>query len=148
MAATRKLRFGILGAAKIVPNALIVPAGKVADVELAAIAARDQKRAEEFAHANGIGRVLPDYADVIRDPDVDVIYNPLPNSLHCDWTIAALRAGKHVLCEKPIASNAAEAERMAQVAAETGLILAEAFHYRYHPLADRIREILSDGRLG
>jgi predicted dehydrogenase len=92
--------------------------------------------------------VLATYDDLVNDPELDVIYNPLPNSLHCEWTIAALRAGKHVLCEKPLASNALEAERMAQAADETGKILGEAFHYRYHPLADRIRALMTDGTLG
>lgn len=148
MADQRPLRFGVLGAARIVPNALITPARKLPGVEVAAVAARDRARAREFAAAHGIPRVLPTYANVISDPAIDVIYNPLPNSLHCEWTIFALRAGKHVLCEKPIASNAAEAERMAKVAKETGLVLAEAFHYRYHPLADRVRQLLRDGALG
>lgn len=148
MAEKRPIRFGILGAARIAPDALVKPAQKSSDAEVIAIAARDPARAREFAASNGIPRVHATYADLIGDPDLDVIYNPLPNSLHCEWTIAALRAGKHVLCEKPIASNAAEAERMAKVAAETGLILAEAFHYRYHPLADRVREIIQSGKLG
>ena len=113
-----------------------------------AIAARDPARAREFAATHHIPRVHATYADLIGDPELDVIYNPLPNSMHCEWTIAALEAGKHVLCEKPIAANGAEAERMARVAETTGLILGEAFHYRYHPLADRVREILSSGTLG
>jgi predicted dehydrogenase len=148
MANQRRLRFGILGAAKIAPNALIEPAKKVPEAEVVAVAARDPARAREFATAHGIPRVLATYEDVIADPDIDVIYNPLPNSHHCEWTIRALRAGKHVLCEKPIASNATEAEQMAQVAKETGLMLGEAFHYRYHPLADRIRELIHGGTLG
>ena len=148
MAAPASLRFGILGAARIVPNALIASAKKVPDVQLNAIAARDPSRAREFARANEIPRVLASYSELIADPEIDIIYNPLPNSLHCEWTILALRAGKHVLCEKPLASNALEAEQMAKVAEETGMILGEAFHYCYHPLADRIREILRDGTLG
>jgi predicted dehydrogenase len=148
MAAQRPIRFGILGAARIAPDALIKAAHNVPEVEVVAIAARDPKRAREFAAANGIPRVLATYDDLVNDPDLDVIYNPLPNSLHCEWTIAALRAGKHVLCEKPLASNAAEAERMARAADESGKILGEAFHYRYHPLADRIRALMTDGTLG
>jgi predicted dehydrogenase len=148
MANNRPLRFGILGSARIAPDALIKPAQKSSDAEVVAIAARDPARAREFAATHLIPRVHPTYADLIGDPDLDVIYNPLPNSLHCEWTIAALRAGKHVLCEKPIASNAAEAERMAKVAETTGLIMGEAFHYRYHPLADRVREIIQGGTLG
>src|SRR5579863_10501361 len=139
MANKRQIRFGILGAARIAPDALVKPAQKSPDAEVVAIAARDLARAREFAGTHHIPRLHKTYEDLIGDPDLDVIYNPLPNSMHCEWTIAALRAGKHVLCEKPIASNAAEAEQMANVAKETGMILGEAFHYRYHPLAERIR---------
>src|SRR5260370_3942500 len=143
MATKRPLRFGILGAARIAPEALIKPAQKSADAEVVAIAARDPARAREFADAHKIPRVLATYEDLINDPELDAIYNPLPNSLHCEWTIAALRAGKHVLCEKPLASNAEEAARMTQAANETGKILGEAFHYRYHPLPDRVRALIS-----
>src|SRR5262249_26330583 len=136
----RPLRFGTLGAAQITPNALIKPAQAVPDAIVVAVAARDTKRAREFAAKHKIPRVHATYEEVISDPEVDVIYNPLPNSHHCEWTIKALRAGKHVLCEKPIASNAAEAEQMATVARETGRFLGEAFHYRYHPLAARVKE--------
>ncbi len=148
MAEQRPLRFGILGAARIAPDALIKAAHNVPDAEVVAIAARDPVRAREFADAHGVPRVHATYDDLVNDPELDVIYNPLPNSLHCQWTIAALRAGKHVLCEKPIAANAAEAERMAKAADESGKILGEAFHYRYHPLADRVRALMSDGTLG
>ncbi len=144
----RPFRFGILGAAKIAPNALTLAARLVPEVEVVAVAARDPERARQFAKANGVPRVLATYDDLVTDPDVDVIYNPLPNSLHCEWSIRALRAGKHVFCEKPIASNADEAARMAQVADETGLLLVEAFHYRYHPLADRVRALIGGGAIG
>lgn len=148
MADQRPIRFGVLGAARIVPKALIEPARIVPGVEVRAIAARDRRRAREFASRHSIARVHSSYADVIRDPDIDVIYNPLPNSLHCAWTVAALRAGKHVLCEKPLSSNADEAARMANAAAESARILGEAFHYCYHPLAARVREIILGGALG
>jgi len=148
MAEKKPIRFGILGAARIAPDALIKAAHNVPEAEVVAAAARDPKRAREFAATNKIPRVLATYEDLVNDPDLDAIYNPLPNSLHCEWTIAALRAGKHVLCEKPLASNAAEAERMSKAADETGKILGEAFHYRYHPLADRVRALISDGTLG
>jgi predicted dehydrogenase len=144
----KPIRFGILGAARIAPDALIKAAHKVPEAEVVAVAARDPKRAQEFAATNKIPRVLATYEDLVNDPELDAIYNPLPNSLHCEWTIAALRAGKHVLCEKPLASNAAEAERMSKAADETGKILGEAFHYRYHPLADRVRALIGDGTLG
>lgn len=144
----KRVRFGILGAAKIAPNALTIAAKLVPEVEVVAVAARDSARAHEFAKTNGVPRVLASYDDLIGDRNIDVIYNPLPNSLHCEWSIRALRAGKHVFCEKPIASNADEAARMAQVADETGLLLVEAFHYRYHPLTDRMRSLISGGAIG
>src|SRR5260370_6025429 len=142
MATKRPLRFGILGAARIAPEALIKPAQKSADAEVVAIAARYPARAREFADAHEILRVHATYEDLVADPELDVIYNPLPNSLHCEWTIAALRAGKHVVCEKPIASNAA---KIAKAAETTGLIMGEPVHYRYHPLAERVRHLI-DGR--
>ena len=148
MAAQRKIRFGILGAARIAPEALIKAAHSVPEAEVVAVAARDPKRAKEFAAAHNIARVHATYADLVNDPELDVIYNPLPNSLHCEWTIGALRAGKHVLCEKPLSSNAMEAEKMTAAAEESGKILGEAFHYRYHPLADRVRALISYGTLG
>src|SRR5215467_8529761 len=99
----KTLRFGTLGAALITPNALIKPAQEVPEAEVVAVAARDRKRAAAFAKTNRIARVHNTYEDVMNDPDIDVIYNPLPNSHHCESTIAALRAGKDVQCEKPIA---------------------------------------------
>jgi predicted dehydrogenase len=144
----RPIRIGILGAAAIVPMALTGPARSVADVEIAAVAARDPARARRFARRQRIPRVHATYADLLADPAIDAVYNPLPNGLHAEWTVRALRAGKHVLCEKPFASNADEAEQMARAAAETGLVLSEAFAYRYHPLAARMREIVTGGELG
>lgn len=142
------LRFGILGAARIAPKALIKPARVVAGVQVIAIAARDANKARAFAQRHNIPRVLDSYDALVNDANIDAIYNPLPNSLHCEWTLKALRAGKHVLCEKPLASNAREAEEMARVADETGRVLMEAFHYRYHPLILRAKEILDSGEIG
>jgi predicted dehydrogenase len=143
-----KLRFGVLGAAHIVPNALIEPAQQLMEVAVDAIAARDPARARAFALTHGIPRVMGSYDEVVGASYIEAIYIPLPNSLHYEWTIRALRAGKHVLCEKPLAANEWEAERMAQVAQATGLILAEALHYRYHPLASRVYQLLHDGTIG
>jgi len=142
------IRIGVLGAAAIVPMALTSPARSVPDVQITAIAARDPQRAQRYARKHHIPRVHQSYNDLLNDPDIDAIYNPLPNSLHAEWTIRALRAGKHVLCEKPIASNTGEAEEMARATRETGLILSEAFAYRYHPLTARVKEILSSGEIG
>ena len=142
------IRIGILGAARIAPQALIRPARSQANVEIVAVAARDQDRAVAFAGKHGIARVHDSYDALIADPEIDAVYNPLPNSLHAEWTIRALQAGKHVLCEKPMASNADEATEMAKVADETGLVLFEAFHYRYHPLALRTKAIIDAGEIG
>ena len=142
------VRFGILGAARIAPPALIEPVAKLPGVEVTRVAARDKTRAVDFAEQHGIAGVADDYEAVINADDVDVVYNPLPMSLHAEWTIAALRAGKHVFCEKPFASNAAEAAEMVRVADETGLTLGEAFHYRYHPMFNRILDEIASGRIG
>jgi predicted dehydrogenase len=145
---TRPLRFGILGAAKIAPRGLIQPAKEGSEATVDVVAARDPVRAAAYAQEHGIPRVAQTYADVVNDPDIDAIYNPLPMNAHAEWTIAALKAGKHVLCEKPLAANAVEAERMVAAAAETGRLLVEAFHYRYHPLFLRVLEIVDSGQLG
>jgi predicted dehydrogenase len=117
------IRVGTLGAARITPPALIRPARANAEVEVVAVAARDRARAEKFAAKHGIPRVGEDYAAIVADPEIDAIYNPLPNSLHAVWTERALAAGKHVLCEKPFASNATEAARVASAAAATDLVV-------------------------
>ncbi len=142
------VRFGILGAAKIAPKALILPAREGAEAVVVVVGARDRARAEQFAQAHGIARVGQDYAAVLADPEVDVVYNALPMSLHAEWTLKALAAGKHVLCEKPFAANAAEARRMVDAARAARLSLVEAMHYRYHPLFERVLGILASGVLG
>ncbi|SRR6266568_1862157 len=137
-----RVRIGTLGAARITRNALIDPARHVADAVVTAVAARDTDRARAFAAEHGITRAHDSYEAVIADPDIDAIYNPLPNSLHARWTLKAIEAGKHVLCEKPFTANADEAETVAAAAKASGVVVMEAFHYRYHPLAERMREIV------
>ena len=148
MTSAEPVRIGTLGAARITPSALIKPARGVDEAEVVAVAARDLARAEKFARKHKIPKVYATYDDVIADPDVDAIYNPLPNGLHAEWTLKAIAAGKHVLCEKPFTSNAAEAEQVEAAADGTGLVVMEAFHYRYHPLAQRMHDIVADGELG
>jgi predicted dehydrogenase len=143
-----QLRIGVLGAARIAPSALIRPAAKVPDAAVTAIAARAPERARSFAAKHGIPTVHTGYQELLDDKDVDAVYNPLPNALHAEWTLKALAAGKHVLCEKPFTSNAVEARAVADAAAASGLVVMEAFHYRYHPMAARMREILDSGELG
>jgi predicted dehydrogenase len=142
------LRIGTLGAAAITPAALVKPARAVRRAELVAVAARDRDRAQAFADKHGIGRVHGSYEELLADPDVDAVYNPLPNSLHAEWTIAALEAGKHVLCEKPFTDNTDEAREVAATAERTGMVVMEAFHYRYHPLMIRAVEVAQSGELG
>jgi len=142
------LRLGILGAARIAPLALVNPAKENTDVEVAAVAARDVSRARDFAAKHRIDRVHESYEALIADPELDAVYNPLPNALHGRWTRAALAAGKHVLCEKPFTANAAEARDIAALAAESDRVVMEAFHYRYHPLTLRVEEIIASGELG
>jgi predicted dehydrogenase len=142
------VRIGILGAARIAPSAVIKPARNSSVAVIGAVAARDRSRAEAYASKHGIPKVCESYEALVADPDLDAIYNPLPNGLHAEWTIAALEAGKHVLCEKPFTANTKEAEAVAAVAQRTGLVVMEAFHYRYHPLAFRMRAIVEGGELG
>ncbi|MFJ6392853.1 Gfo/Idh/MocA family protein [Streptomyces sp. NPDC091972] len=146
------LKIGLLGAAAIAPSALINPARQVSGVTVTAVAARDRTRAEKFARKHDIPVVHADYETLLADPQVDAVYVPLPNSLHAEWTLKALQAGKHVLCEKPMTANRDEAERVAKAAdaafARSGLVVMEAFHYRHHPLAARMLEIANSGELG
>jgi len=137
-----------LGAAKITPAALVKPARDVPGVEVTAVAARNPDRARAFAAKHGIPRVLDSYEAVIEDPDVDAVYNPLPNGLHGRWTLAALAAGKHVLCEKPFTANRDEAVKVAAAAAHSDRAVMEAFHWRYHPLAQRMLDVIGSGTLG
>ncbi len=142
------LRIGVLGAAGIVPNALIGPAKALPDVEVTAVAARDPQRAKTFAAEHGIPRVHASYAELLEDRDLDAVYNALPNGLHGRWSIAALEAGRHLLCEKPFAANAEEAERVAEAARRSGRVVMEAVHYRYHALTARLLTILDSGEIG
>lgn len=141
------LRIGILGAARIAAEGIITPAQALGH-EVVAVAARDRFRAATFAAEHGIARVHESYADVVADPDVDVVYIALVNSLHAPWTTAALRAGKHVLSEKPLTSNAREARDVRAVAEDAPGWLVEGFHYIHHPVHERLRELVTSGALG
>lgn len=121
----------ILGASRIAENAMIKPATATGH-RLVAVAARDPERARAYAAQHGIERVVGSYAELISDPEVDVVYNALPNSLHGPWNLAAVQAGKHVLTEKPFSSNAVEARAVAEAARVSGVTLLEGFHYLFH----------------
>ena len=142
------IRFGTLGAANITPNALTQPASRNPDVAVVAIAARNRAHAEAMAEKQGVENVVDDYQAVIDHPDVNVVYNPLPISHHHEWTLKSLAAGKPVLCEKSFAMNEREAVEMAEAADKAGLLLIEAFHYRYHPVFLRALEIYHAGSIG
>lgn len=147
MSESAPLRIGILGAARITERSLVAPA-RAGGHRLVAVAARDRSRAEAFAAAHGVERTLGSYADLLADPEVEVVYNPLANGLHGPWNLAALAAGKHVLTEKPSASNAAEAEEVMLAARASGTVFMEAFHYLFHPVTRRLHELLASGELG
>jgi len=140
------MRIGVLGAARIAPTALMKPATTVKGVQVAAIAARDPARARAFAARFGVPKVHETYAGLVADADLDAVYIPLPNGLHHEWMLAAIKAGKHVLCEKPFTSNASQAREVA--ASDAGSVVMEAFHYRYHPLARRMEQVVRSGQLG
>ena len=148
MTTSPPLRLGILGAAAIAPQAVVRPARATPGVEVTAIAARDPARASTFAARHDISHVHGTYEALIEDPDVDAVYIPLPNGLHCAWTVRALEAGKHVLCEKPFTANAAEAAQVAALADASDRVVMEAFHWRYHPLMQRLVDLVGDGALG
>ena len=146
------IRIGILGAARIAPKAVIHPAAVRGDVKIQAVAARDLPRATAFAEKYSERRetieAFDNYQAIIDHPDIDLVYNPLPINLHAEWTIKALQAGKHVLCEKPFAMNITEAEAMLAAADSSGKRVIEAFHYRYHPAFERMLKQVRSGDIG
>ncbi|HSQ40231.1 MAG TPA: Gfo/Idh/MocA family oxidoreductase [Anaerolineales bacterium] len=143
----RALNWGLLSTARI-NRALIAPLNASPRTCLLAVASRSQASADAFAREWKIPRAHGSYESLLADPDIDVIYNPLPNHLHAEWTIKALRAGKHVLCEKPFALSLAEVDAMTAAAKETGKVLAEAFMYRHHPQTLKVKELVDSGALG
>ena len=142
------VRWGILGAASIAVRDVIPATQQSALSSVLAIASRDSVKARAAAESLDIPRAYGSYDELLNDDDVEVIYNPLPNHLHVPWTIRAAERGKHVLCEKPIALNAAEAEQLLEVQQRTGVQIAEAFMVRTHPQWLMARDIVASGRIG
>jgi xylose dehydrogenase (NAD/NADP) len=138
------LRWGILSTANITDKLL----DSGTDQEFVAVASRDEARAEAYARQKGIARAHGSYEALLADPDVDAVYNPLPNALHAEWSIRALEAGKHVLCEKPFSRRPEDVDRAFDVAEREGRVLAEAFMWRHHPQVARARELLDAGAIG
>jgi predicted dehydrogenase len=143
-----KLRWGVLSTANIGIKKVIPGMQKGERISVDAIASRDLNKAREAADALGIAKAYGSYEELLADPEIDAIYNPLPNQLHVPWTIKAAEAGKHVLCEKPISLNAAEAETLLAVRARTGVKIGEAFMIRSFPQWIRVQELLQEKRIG
>jgi predicted dehydrogenase len=142
------IRIGLLGASRIARTAVIAPARENRHFVVGGVAARDAERARAYAGEHGISHVANDYAALLGRDDIDVVYNGLPPAGHKRWTIAALEAGKTVLCEKPFARNATEARDMVAAAEATGGLLVEAFHYRFHPVMRAAVALAHEGALG
>lgn len=144
---TTALKWGLLSTARI--NRRLIPAIRAAGrAELVAVASRDQARADAYAAEWGIPRAHGSYQALLADPDIDAIYVSLPNSLHAEWTVKAAGAGKHVLCEKPLALSVAEVDQIIAAARAAGVVVAEAVMYLYHPLLHRARELVREGAVG
>jgi predicted dehydrogenase len=141
------LRWGLLSTARI-NRALIPPLKASARNRVMAVASREPAKAESYAAEWGIPRVFGSYEALLADPEIDVIYNPLPNHLHAGWTIRAVAAGKHVLCEKPLALSVQEVDAVAAAAARAGRVVMEAFMYRHHPQTWQVKELVAGGAIG
>jgi predicted dehydrogenase len=144
---TRVLRWGLLSTARI-NRALIPPLRASPRNRLVAVASRDLAHAQAWAAERDIPTAYGSYEALLADPEIDVVYIPLPNSLHAEWTIRAAQAGKHVLCEKPLALTVEEVDAIAQAAARTGVVVAEAFMYRHHPQTLKVKELVDGGAIG
>lgn len=145
--ATRKLRWALMSTANI-NQALIKPLRKAARSELVGVASRDANRAAAYAHEWGLARTWSSYEALLADPDIDVIYNPLPNSMHAGWSVMAAEAGKHVLCEKPMAVVMDEMDALERAAQENHVTIFEAFMYLHHPQTRALLEMITEGRIG
>ena len=141
------VRWGILSTARI-NHAVLEPARKTDKAEVVAVASREQARADDYAREHGIERAYGNYEALLADPDVEAVYNPLPNSMHGEWSVRALEGGKHVLAEKPFSRRPGEVEQAFDVAERNGRLLMEAFMYRHHPQTRKLEEIVASGAIG
>jgi predicted dehydrogenase len=141
------VKWGILSTADI--NRLVIPAAHASPkVELVGVASRDRRRAEEYARKWEIERAYGSYDELLADPEIEAVYIPLPNNLHVELSIKSIEAGKHVLCEKPMSRRASEVEAAFDAAGQAGRLLSEAFMWRHHPQARRLRQLIDDGAIG
>jgi D-xylose 1-dehydrogenase (NADP+, D-xylono-1,5-lactone-forming) len=141
------VRWGILSTARI-NHAVLEPARITDKAEVIAVASRDSARAKRYATEQGVERAYGSYDELLADPDVEAVYNSLPNSFHVDWSIRALEAGKHVLVEKPLGRRPEEVEQAYEIAAKNGLLLMEAFMYRHHPQTHRLQQVVRSDAIG
>ena len=147
MSVPMSVRWGFLSTARI--NRLVLAGARESDrVDVVAVASRERERAEAYARENGIERAHGSYEDLLADPNVEAVYISLPNSMHVEWSIRALEAGKHVLCEKPLSRRPAEVEEAFDAAERAGLVLMEAFMYRHNPQTARLKELVDSGAIG
>jgi xylose dehydrogenase (NAD/NADP) len=145
---TAKVRYGVLSTARIARNQHIRAAKTSANAEIAAISSRDKGTATQYAQELEIPKAYGSYQEVLDDPDIDAVINPLPNSMHCEWTVRAAKAGKHILCEKPFAVTVAEAQQMIDAARANGVLLMEGFTQRFLPQARYVRDLVDSGKIG
>jgi D-xylose 1-dehydrogenase (NADP+, D-xylono-1,5-lactone-forming) len=146
--AEQKVRWGVLGTSNIGRRAVLPAIQRSGNGDLVAVASRAADRARAFADELGIPRAYASYEQLLADPEIEAVYIPLPNSMHREWTIKAAEAGKHILCEKPLALNAAECAEMDAAARANGVLLLEAFMYRFHPQTKRVIELIRQGAIG
>lgn len=145
---TDRVRYGVLSTAGIAVNRHVPSAQGAGNTEIAAISSRDLAKAEKWAAELGIARAYGSYEELLNDPDIDAVINPLPNSLHCEWTVRAAQAGKHILCEKPLAVTVAEARKMIGAARANGVLLVEGFTHRLNPQLQCARRLVQQGEIG
>ncbi len=147
---TNPVRLGILGAARIAPFAVLKHAPNLDSIDVVAVAEKyhPEQYLRRYAKKHRIPQTYRSFHELLANPDIDAVYVPLPISMHADWCIEAIEAGKHVLCEKPFAANAKEVERVLRAAEGTNLVVAEAMHFRYHPLVNRVRDMIRSGEIG
>ncbi len=143
-----KIRWGVISTAHIAEGQVIPAIQQARNGVVAAVASRDLSKAQAFAARCGIPKAYGSYEELIADPDIDAIYNPLPNGLHGEWSIKCAEGGKPVLCEKPLANDAAEAQQMVDAFQQRGVLLAEAFMYRFHPQIDQVKQMIEAGAVG
>lgn len=144
----RKVRWGIISTARIAETAFIPAVRQTERGEIVAVASRSRDKAEAFAQKHGIPQIFDDYAAMLASDEIDAVYNPLPNTMHAEWTIAAAQQGKHIFCEKPLAATSANAQKMIDACQAAGVLLVEAFVFLLHPQTLKLREVLDSGAIG